>query len=316
MTAQCVCDVCGKAQGITVRLRRERMTYMKGIILAAGKGTRLYPITRPVCKPLLPVFDKPMIYYPLNVLMTAGIRDILVIVPPDDQEPFVNLLGDGSQLGIHIEYLEQKVQRGIADAFVIGADFIGEDSVCLALGDNIFYGPAFRRKLRQAIRNTEGATVFGYYVADPRAFGVVEFDGNGKAISIEEKPAHPKSNYIVPGLYFYDNKVVELARKVQPSARGELEITSVNNAYLEAGMLHVVTLGDEFTWFDTGNADSLYEAAGAIRAAQRSGKMIGCLEETALKNGWIDREQMLNIAKEMEKTRYGQYLTAIARDLD
>ena len=289
---------------------------MKGIILAAGKGTRLYPITKPVCKPLLPVYDKPMIYYPLSVLMTAGIRDILVIVPPDDMEPFVNLLGDGSRLGVHIEYMEQKVQRGIADAFIIGENFIGDDSVCLALGDNIFYGPAFRRKLRTAMANREGATIFGYYVSDPRAFGVVEFDNGAKAISIEEKPTHPKSNYVVPGLYFYDNNVVEIAKKIQPSARGELEITSVNNEYLRFGMLKVVTLGDEFTWFDTGNADSLYEAAGAIRAAQRSGKMIGCLEETALRNGWIDTKQMLEIAREMEKTRYGQYLTAIAGDLD
>ena len=289
---------------------------MKGIILAAGKGTRLYPITRPVCKPLLPVYDKPMLYYPLNVLMTAGIRDILVIVPPDDMEPFVNLLGDGSALGIHISYVEQKVQRGIADAFLIGADFIGDDSVCLALGDNIFYGPAFRGKLREAMANTEGATIFGYYVHDPRPFGVVEFDKAGKAISIEEKPAHPRSNYIVPGLYFYDNKVVELAKKVQPSQRGELEITSVNNAYLAAGMLRVVPLGDEYSWFDAGNADSLYEAAGAIRAAQRSGRMIGCLEETALRNGWIDTDRLLELAGEMNSTRYGQYLTAIAGDLD
>lgn len=289
---------------------------MKGIILAAGKGTRLYPITRPVCKPLLPVYDKPMIYYPLTVLMTAGIRDILVIVPPDDMAPFVNLLGDGSQLGIHIEYLEQKVQLGIADAFRIGKRFIGDDSVCLALGDNIFYGPAFRQKLRMAMENPEGATIFGYYVSDPRAFGVVEFNSEGKAISIEEKPTHPRSNYIVPGLYFYDNRVVEIAEKIQPSARGELEITAVNNEYLKHEMLHVVTLGDEYTWFDTGNADSLYEAAGSIRAAQRSGKMIGCLEETALRNGWITASQMLSIAEDMEKTRYGQYLMAIAGDLD
>jgi len=289
---------------------------MKGIILAAGKGTRLYPITRPVCKPLLPVYDKPMIYYPLNLLMTAGIRDILVIVPPDDQEPFVSLLGDGSKYGVRISYVEQKIQRGIADAFLIGADFIGNDSVCLALGDNIFYGPGFRRKLRTAMKNTEGATIFGYYVADPRPFGVVEFDAHGKAISIEEKPAHPKSNYIVPGLYFYDNRVVDIARQVKPSARGELEITAVNNAYLNYGMLNVVPLGDEFSWFDAGNADSLYEAAGAIRAAQRSGKMLGCLEETAMGNGWISREELLALAAEMEKTRYGQYLMAVAGDLD
>ena len=289
---------------------------MKGIILAAGKGTRLYPITLPICKPLLPVYDKPMIYYPITVLMTAGIRDILVIVPPDDKAPFENLLGDGSQLGIHIEYKEQKVQRGIADAFIIGEEFIGDDSVCLALGDNIFYGPAFRRKLKMAMQNIEGATIFGYYVSDPRPFGVVEIDRCGKAISIEEKPTHPKSNYIVPGLYFYDNKVVDIAKQIKPSARGELEITAVNNAYLTYGMLNVVTLGDEYSWFDAGNADSLYEAAGAIRAAQRSGKMIGCPEERALRNGWIDTDQMLELAKSMEKTKYGQYLIAIAGDLD
>ena len=224
---------------------------MKGIILAAGKGTRLYPITLPVCKPLLPVYDKPMIYYPLSVLMTAGIRDILIIVPPDDQEPFENLLGDGSQLGIRIQYLQQKVQRGIADAFLIGADFIGDDSVCLALGDNIFYGPGFRRKLRSAVKQSGGATIFGYYVQDPRAFGVVEIDGKGRAISIEEKPTHPKSNYIVPGLYVYDNQVVEIAKTVEPSARGELEITAVNNTYLERKQLQVTTLGREYTWFDT-----------------------------------------------------------------
>ena len=289
---------------------------MKGIILAAGKGTRLYPVTLPICKPLLPVYDKPMIYYPLSVLMTAGIRDILIIVPPDDQDPFANLLGDGSQFGIHIEYKEQKVQLGIADAFIIGADFIGDDSVCLALGDTIFYGPGFRRKLRSAVKQTKGATIFGYYVSDPRAFGVVEFDKNGKAISIEEKPAQPKSNYIVPGLYIYDNKVVEIAKNVQPSARGELEITSVNNAYLEKKMLNVVTLGAEYTWFDTGNADSLYEAAGSIKAAQRSGKMIGCLEETALKNAWITIDQLLESAKAMEKTKYGQYLLEVAAETE
>ena len=289
---------------------------MKGIILAAGKGTRLYPITRPVCKPLLPVYDKPMIYYPLSVLMTAGIRDILVIVPPDDMQPFVDLLGDGSQLGIHITYKEQKVQRGIADAFLIGEDFIGNDSVCLALGDNIFYGPGWRRKLRTAMKNTEGATIFGYYVTDPRAFGVVEIDGNDKAISIEEKPSHPKSNYIVPGLYFYDNKVIDIAKTIKPSARGELEITAVNNAYLTYNMLNVVKLGEEFTWFDTGTADSLYTAAGAVRAAQRSGKMISCLEETALKNGWISVDQVIETAKTMENTKYGQYLFTLTDELD
>lgn len=289
---------------------------MKGIILAAGKGTRMYPMTLPVCKPLIPVYDKPLIYYPLSVMMQAGIRDILIIVPADEMYPFVKLLGDGSQLGINLSYKIQKVQRGIADAFLIGRNFVGDDSVCLILGDNIFYGETLTDSLAAARRNETGATVFGYYVEDPRPFGVVEFDKEGKAISIEEKPEHPKSNYIVPGLYFYDNKVVDAAKKIKPSARGELEITSVNNCYLEKQMLHVVTLGDEFTWFDTGNADSLYEAAGSIRAAQRSGKMIGCLEETALRNGWIDRDQLLELAGTMEKTKYGQYLTAIAGDLD
>ena len=289
---------------------------MKGIILAGGAGTRLYPLTMVTSKQLLPVYDKPMIYYPLSVLMSAGIREILVIVPPGDMAPFVNLLGDGSNYGVEISYREQKVQRGIADAFLIGADFIGDDSVCLALGDNIFYGPAFRMKLRQAMSYTEGAAIFGYYVSDPRPFGVVEFDRDGKAISIEEKPAHPKSNYVVPGLYFYDRYVVDIARQLTPSARGELEITSVNNMYLSAGMLNVVPLGSEFSWFDAGNADSLYEAAGAIRAAQRSGVMLGCLEETALRNGWIEKDQMLRLAARMEKTRYGQYLMAIAGELD
>ena len=294
---------------------------MKGIILAAGKGTRLYPITLPVCKPLLPVYDKPMIYYPLSVLMTAGIRDILIIVPPDDQEPFENLLGDGSQLGIRIQYLQQKVQRGIADAFLIGADFIGDDSVCLALGDNIFYGPGFRRKLRSAVKQSGGGQAglessLNDYLSGKAGSILEEIDGKGRAISIEEKPTHPKSNYIVPGLYVYDNQVVEIAKTVEPSARGELEITAVNNTYLERKQLQVTTLGREYTWFDTGNADSLYEAAGAIQAAQRSGKMIGCLEETALRNAWITIDQVLAAAKSMEKTKYGQYLLEIAAEMD
>ena len=288
---------------------------MKGIILAAGKGTRLYPITKPVCKPLLPVYDKPMIYYPLAVLMEAGIKDILVITPPDDTKPFLDLLGDGSHLGIKIQYLEQKVQRGIADAFIIGKEFIGGDSVCLALGDNIFYGPFFRRKLRMAASNGEGAVIFGYYVADPRAFGVVEFDPDGKAVSIEEKPRHPKSNYIVPGLYFYDSSVVDIAANVQPSGRGELEITSVNEEYLKRGQLSVIPLGKEFSWFDAGNPDSLYEAAGQIRAAQRSGRMIGCLEEIAWRNRWIAKEQFAELAHSMSKTNYGQYLEALSEEI-
>ena len=291
------------------------MEEMKGIILAAGKGTRLYPITYPVCKPLLPVYDKPLIYYPLSVLMKAGIRDILVITPPDEQQPFINLLGNGEKFGIHIQYIEQPVQRGIADAIIIGADFIGEDSVCLILGDNIFFGQSFRLKLREAVKMEEGANIFGYYVQDPRPFGVVEFDENGMAISIEEKPAHPKSNFIVPGLYFYDNHVVEIARDLSPSARGELEITDVNNAYLREGKLKVIPLGEEYTWFDAGTADSLYAAAGTIKTVQRSGHMIACLEETAIRNGWIGLDQLKERANELKKTNYGRYLYGLISDI-
>lgn len=284
---------------------------MKGIILAAGKGTRLYPMTKPICKPLLPVYDKPLLYYPLSVLQQAGIRDVLVIVPPDDTEPFVRLLGDGSQLGMHIQYIEQKVQRGIADAFIVGENFIGDDDVCLILGDNIFYGDGFETQLAQAMETERGggAVIFGYYVEHPEAFGVVEFDENGKAISIEEKPAKPKSNYIVPGLYFYDNRVVEIAKQVQPSARGELEITSVNNAYLEMGELSVVKLSPSFTWLDAGTEDSLLESAVTIqRLKTATGVNVGCIEEHALKNGWIDAEQMKALADEVRNTKYGAYL--------
>lgn len=285
---------------------------MKGIILAAGRGTRLYPVTLPVCKPLVPVYDKPLIYYPLSVLMKAGIRDILIITPPGDTGPFVNLLGDGSNFGIKISYKEQMVQRGIADAFIIGADFIGNDSVALALGDNIFYGPYFRKKLKAAVEKTnDGAAIFGFYVADPRPFGVVEFDVDGKAVSIEEKPKHPKSNYIVPGLYFYNNDVVEIASKIEPSQRGELEITSVNNEYLKRGTLNVIPLEEQYTWFDAGNADSLYEAAGAIKGAQRSGKMIGCPEEIAYQKHWIDKEELLSVARKMNSSKYGIYLESL-----
>ena len=289
---------------------------MKGIILAAGKGTRLYPITKPICKPLLPVYDKPMIYYPLSVLMRAGIRDILIIVPEANTKTFEDLLGDGSSLGIHIQYKEQLVQRGIADAFIIGEEFIGDDDVCLMLGDNIFYGPLFRRKLRNIVRNFKDAVIFGYYVNDPRPFGVVEFDDNGIALSIEEKPKHPKSNYIVPGLYFYDNSVIEIAKHIEPSERGELEITAVNNKYLKEGRLHVETLGSEYTWFDTGTADSLYTAAGTIRSAQRSGKLIGCPESMALRNRWITVDQLRETANELSKTEYGQYLLGLIEDLE
>ena len=289
---------------------------MKGIILAAGKGTRLHPITLPVCKPLLPVYDKPLIYYSMATLMQAGIRDILIIIPPDESKSFENLLGDGSKYGVNITYKEQLVQRGIADAFILGKDFISDDSVCLALGDNIFFGPNFRQKLRTAVKTlAEGAIIFGYYVNDPRPFGVVEFDDDGKALSIEEKPSNPKSNYIVPGLYFYDNSVIDIAANIKPSARGELEITSVNNEYLNREQLHVITLGKEYSWFDAGTADSLYNAAGEIRSAQRSGKMIGCLEEIAVHNRWITLDQLEEAANSMKQTRYGQYLTGVLNDL-
>ena len=284
---------------------------MKGIILAAGKGTRLYPMTKPICKPLLPVYDKPLLYYPLSVLQQAGIRDVLIIVPPDDTEPFVRLLGDGSQLGMNIQYIEQKVQRGIADAFVVGEQFIGDDDVCLILGDNIFYGDGFENQLAQAmeIERGGGAVIFGYYVEHPEAFGVVEFGANGEAISIEEKPAKPKSNYIVPGLYFYDNRVVQIAKRLQPSARGELEITSVNNTYLELGELNVVKLNPSFTWLDAGTEDSLLQAAVTIqRLRTATGVSVGCIEEYALKNGWIDAEQVRRLADGMRNTKYGDYL--------
>lgn len=290
---------------------------MKGIILAAGKGTRLYPITLPVCKPLLPVYDKPLIYYSMQVLMQAGIRDILIIIPPGEQHVFESLFGDGSNLGINVSYKEQFVQRGIADAFILGEQFIDGDDVCLVLGDNIFFGPGFRTKLRFA-RNSlkKGATIFGYYVDDPRPFGVVEFDDEGKAISIEEKPENPKSNYIVPGLYFLDSRASEIAKTVKPSKRGELEITSVIEEYLKADSLNVVKLGQEYTWFDAGNTDSLYTAAGEIKMVQRSGKMIACLEETALMNRWITPDDVRKKAESMNNTSYGKYLFTVLSDLE
>ena len=290
---------------------------MKGIILAAGKGTRLYPITLPVAKPLLPVYDKPLIYYSLATLMQAGIRDILIIVPPGEIGVFENLFGSGADLGIKIQYKEQFVPKGIADAFILGADFIGEDSVCLALGDNIFFGPGFRQKLRTIAKGlVSGAMIFGYYVSDPRSFGVVEFDEAGKAISIEEKPQNPRSNYIVPGLYFYDNQVVKIAAGIQPSARGELEITAVNNVYLEKGELHVTTLGKQYSWFDVGTADRLYTAASEIKSVQRSGKLIACLEEIAMQNHWISLDQLRETVAKMKQTPYGQYLRGIVYDLE
>ena len=285
---------------------------MKGIILAAGKGTRLYPMTRPVCKPLLPVYDKPLIYYSVSVLIQAGIRDILVIVPPGEEHVFQALLGDGSQWGISITYAVQLVPRGIADAMLVGAEFVGQDSVCLVLGDNIFYQEGFAAVLKQAVAHNHGATVFGYYVEDPRPFGVVEFDADGKALSIEEKPQHPKSHYIIPGLYFYDNQVIDIARNLKPSARGELEITDVNLEYLRREQLKVVRLEQDFVWLDAGTADSVLEAAETVRDIQRdTGHYVGCIEKCALEAGWISAEQVHQLGTELEKTQYGQYLLSL-----
>ena len=285
---------------------------MKGIILAAGKGTRLYPMTRPVCKPLLPVYDKPLIYYSVSILIEAGIREILVIVPPGEEHVFQALLGDGSQWGVSIAYAVQLVPRGIADAMLVGAEFIGQDSVCLVLGDNIFYQEGLAAVLKQAVAHNNGATVFGYYVEDPSPFGVVEFDEKGKALSIEEKPQHPKSHYIIPGLYFYDNQVIDIARKLTPSARGELEITDVNLEYLRREQLQVVRLERDFLWLDAGTADSVLEAAERVRDIQRdTGHYVGCIEKCAREAGWISKEQVHQLGKELEKTRYGQYLLSL-----
>ncbi|MBR6316472.1 MAG: glucose-1-phosphate thymidylyltransferase RfbA [Lachnospiraceae bacterium] len=292
---------------------------MKGIILAGGSGTRLYPLTKAISKQIMPVYDKPMIYYPLSILMLAGIREVLVISTPRDLPVFEDLFGDGSQLGMTFSYAVQETPRGLADAFLVGEQFIGSDSVALVLGDNIFYGQSFSSVLRRTadrVENEGGATIFGYYVRDPREYGVVEFDENGKALSIEEKPEHPKSNYAVPGLYFYDNDVVAIAKDVKPSARGEIEITSVNNAYLAAGRLSVETLGRGFAWLDTGNHDSLLDAADFVAAFQkRQGLYISCIEEIAYKRGFIDKEQLLRLAEPLMKTNYGKYLTEVANGL-
>lgn len=288
---------------------------MKGIILAGGSGTRLYPITMGVSKQLLPVYDKPMIYYPLSVLMLAGIRDILVITTPDDQESFKRLLGDGSQFGINLVYKEQPSPDGLAQAFIIGEEFIGNDSVCLVLGDNIFYGQGFSPKLKQAVENAkngQGATVFGYQVKDPERFGVVEFDRNRKAISIEEKPEIPKSNFAVTGLYFYDNQVVSLAKQVKPSERGELEITALNEMYLKANKLNVEMLGRGFAWLDTGTYESLLEAAQFVETIEkRQGYKIACLEEIGFNQGWLSESSMEERIQLMAKNSYGQYLSAL-----
>ena len=285
---------------------------MKGIILAGGSGTRLYPLTKVTSKQLLPIYDKPMIYYPMSVLMNAGIRDILIISTPQDTPRFQDLLGDGAQFGVNLSYAVQPSPDGLAQAFIIGADFIGDDPVAMVLGDNIFAGHGLKKRLRAAVKNAEtgkGATVFGYYVDDPERFGIVEFDGEGRAVSIEEKPQKPKSNYCVTGLYFYDNRVVEYAKNLKPSARGELEITDLNRIYLEMGELNVELLGQGFTWLDTGTHESLVDATNFVKTVEtHQHRKIACLEEIAFLNGWITREDVLAVYEVLKKNQYGQYL--------
>jgi glucose-1-phosphate thymidylyltransferase len=285
---------------------------MKGIVLAGGSGTRLHPITKGVSKQLLPIYDKPMVYYPISILMLAGIRDILIISTPEDIQGYKNLLETGSQFGVQFEYAVQEKPEGLAQAFIIGEDFIGDDSVCLVLGDNIFYGQSFSKQLKEAVSLEKGATVFGYRVKDPQRFGVVEFDSDGIAISIEEKPQSPRSNYAVTGLYFYDNSVIEIAKQIEPSPRGELEITDVNNEYLKRGNLRVSLLGRGFAWLDTGTHDSLLEAGQFVQTIEhRQGLKVACLEEIGFNKGWINRDQLLKQANALSKTGYGQYLLSL-----
>ena len=288
---------------------------MKGIILAGGKGTRLYPMTKAVSKQLLPIYDKPLIYYPLSILMLAGIREVLIISTPEDTPLYERLLGSGEKLGMKFAYKVQKTPRGLADAFILGEEFIGDDSVCLILGDNVFFGQDMTKMLRRAMENKVGATIFGYPVKDARSFGVVEFDKNHKVISIEEKPEHPKSSYAVPGLYFYDNRVVEIAKNVKPSARGEIEITAVNNAYLEMGELNVTLLGRGMAWLDTGTPANMLKAAEFVEAVQdRQGFYVSCIEEIAWRRGFITREELREIGEELKMTDYGQYLLSITEE--